>query len=322
MQRLPRLLSKSSKALALTAASAAAVLAGTASADLDPNLPTYEKTDGVSGELRSVGSDTLNNLMASWSEKFRELYPQVKTEVEGKGSSTAPPALISGASQLAPMSRAMKAGEVDEFKSTFGYTPTAIRTAVDAIGIFVHKDNPIESLSLEDLQNIYSVNGPEDITWGDVGVTDGDWADMPISLYGRNSVSGTYGYFKSAALAKADYKPTVKEQPGSSGVVAGVGGDKAGIGYSGIGYKTADTKLVPLVGADGEVYAANAENAYAGNYPLSRFLYVYINVAPNEAPEKIVGEFIKMVMSKQGQEAVEADGYFPVTNFIVEEDLK
>ena len=314
--RLPRLIRKSALA---TAIAGATLLGSVVSADIDPNLPDYEKTE-VAGELRSVGSDTLNNLMALWTAKFKEMYPQVKVEVEGKGSSTAPPALISGSSQLAPMSRAMKSGEIDEFKAKFNYEPTQIRTAVDAIGVFVHKDNPVEQLTLDQLAKIYSVQGNENITWGDVGV-EGDLASTPISLYGRDSASGTNGYFKDVALSKNDYKPTVKEQSGSAGVVAAVANDKAGIGYSGIGYKTADTKLVPLVGDDGEPYEANAENAYAGDYPLSRFLYVYVNVAPGQPAETITGEFIKMVMSKQGQEAVEEDGYFPITAPIAEEDL-
>jgi phosphate transport system substrate-binding protein len=294
--------------------------------EVDPAIQAYEKTSGVSGSIKSVGSDTLNNLMALWTEGFKANYPSVMPEVEGKGSSTAPPALIEGTSQFGPMSRAMKDGEVDEFEKKFGYKPTQLKVAVDALAVFVHKDNPVESLSLEQLDAIFSKNraggAADDIaTWGDAGVT-GEWADKPISLYGRNSASGTYGYFKDVALFKGDYKDTVKEQPGSSAVVQGVASDKYGIGYSGVGYKTADVRIVPLSVGGGEAFDANAENAYSGDYPLARFLYIYINKNPNEDLDPLRAEFIKYVMSKEGQEAVIKDGYYPISQMLVEDNFK
>lgn len=291
--------------------------AASAQVQVDDELPTYKKAGDVSGSIKSVGSDTLNNLMTLWAETFNDYYPNVAVEIEGKGSSTAPPALIEGTSQLGPMSRAMKASEVDEFVKRFGYEPTPIRTAVDALAVFVHKDNPIDSLSLEQVKRIFSVDGKEGITWGDVGVTDPRWANQPISLYGRNSASGTYGYFKEVALGKADYKASVKEQPGSSSVVQGVARDRFGIGYSGIGYKTADVKAVAIDGVE-----ANAENAYSGDYPLARFLYVYLNVPPGEQPNPVVREFVKLVFSQQGQQVVIKDGYFPVTKVVAQQDLE
>ncbi len=291
--------------------------------DVDPNIPDYEKVSGVSGSIKAIGSDTLNNLMALWSEGFKKLYPSVKIEIEGKGSSTAPPALIEGTAQFGPMSRAMKDKELDGFEKKFGYKPTQLKVAVDALAVFVNKDNPIESLSLTQLDAIFSKNRnggyPEDLaTWGDLGVT-GEWADKPISLYGRNSASGTYGYFKKVALFKGDYKDSVKEQPGSSAVVQGVASDKYGIGYSGVGYKTADVRIVPLsLDVDGEAYEANAENAYSGDYPLARFLYIYINKNPNEDLDPLRREFIKYIMSQAGQQAVIKDGYYPISNALVE----
>lgn len=308
------------------AAVAAALLAAPAAAafgqvKVDENLPAYKPTAGVSGNLKSVGSDTLNNLMTLWAEQFGKSYPNVSIEIEGKGSSTAPPALIEGTSQLGPMSREMKAEEVDEFKGKYGYEPTPIRTSVDALAVFVHKDNPIESLTFDDLRKIFSVEGPARLTWGDLGLK-GEWADKPVSLYGRNSASGTYGFFKETALGKKDYKATVKEQPGSSAVVQGVASDKFGIGYSGIGYKTADVRAVPLAAKRGETPAeASAETAYAGEYPLARFLLVYVNVEPGKQPSPIVREFVKLVLSRQGQQSVVKDGYYPVTAEIAAEDL-
>ena len=293
--------------------------------EVDHKLPDYRKTSGVSGSVKSIGSDTLNNLMTYWFEGFRALYPSVKVEIEGKGSSTAPPSLIQSTSQFGPMSRAMKSKEVDAFEKKFGYKPAVIRVAVDALAVFVHKDNPIESISLKQLDAIFSKNRKsgyaKDIrTWGDLGLT-GTWANKPISLYGRNSASGTYGYFKDVALFKGDYKDSVKEQPGSSAVVQGIATDKYAIGYSGVGYKTADVRIVPLsVDIGDTAYDANAENAYSGDYPLARFLYVYLNKNPNTNLEPLRAEFVKYVLSKQGQQIVIKDGFYPVSNMLAEQD--
>jgi phosphate transport system substrate-binding protein len=307
-------------ALLLVAATAMAV-------DLDPKLPTYAKVSGISGNLKSIGSDTLNNLMTLWSEGFRSQYPAVKIEIEGKGSSTAPPALIEGTSQFGPMSREMKSKEIESFEKKYGYKPSRIRAAVDSLAVFVHKDNPIQSLTLQQVDAIFSKNrkggyGKDIVTWGDLGLT-GEWKDKPISLYGRNSASGTYGYFKEVALFEGDYKDSVKEQPGSSAVVQGVATDKYGIGYSGIGYKTADVRTVPLAKAEGKkAFEANADNAYSGDYPLARFLYIYVNKNPNQALDPLRAEFIKYVFSKEGQMVVIKDGFYPVTRNLAQEDLK
>jgi len=312
----------------LLSATAFALLAFSAqAASLDPKLPEYKAVSGISGNLKSIGSDTLNNLMTLWAEGFRKAYPNVKIEIEGKGSSTAPPAMVAGTAQFGPMSRPMKAAEIDQFEKKFGYKPVALRTAVDALAVYVHKDNPIKCLTLQQVDAIFSKTrrgglNKDIATWGDVGLT-GEWAAKPISLYGRNSASGTYGYFKEEALFNGDYKDSVKEQPGSSTVVQGVASDKFGIGYSGIGYKTADVRSVPLARKAGETcYDANDVNAYSGNYPIARFLYVYMNKNPNQPLDPVRAEFVKFVLSKQGQEATLKDGYFPMTGELVAEDLK
>jgi phosphate transport system substrate-binding protein len=294
---------------------------------VDPSLPSYKPVSGVSGNLKSIGSDSLNNLMTLWAEGFKAKYPAVKIEIEGKGSSTAPPALIAGTAHFGPMSRPMKAAETDQFEKSYGYKPTAIRTAVDALAVYVHKDNPIQCLSLRQVDAIFSKtrkggNDKDIATWGQLGMT-GEWANRPISLYGRNSASGTYGYFKEVALFNGDYKDSVKEQPGSSTVVQGVASDKFAMGYSGIGYKTADVRAVPISAKPGDkCYEASAQEAYAGNYPLARFLYVYLNVNPNQKLDPLRAEFVKYVFSKEGQLATIKDGYFPVTQAIAQEDLK
>lgn len=294
---------------------------------VDELLPKYQPTSGVSGSIKSVGSDTMNNLMTLWQEGFKAHYPSVQTEVEGKGSSTAPPALIKGQASFGPMSRPMKEKEIDEFEKAFGYKPVALRTSIDMLAVYVHKDNPIANLTLQQVDAIFSKtrNGgaPKDIrTWGDLGLS-GEWADKPISLYGRNSASGTYGFFKDHALFKGDYKDSVKEQPGSSSVVQGVATDRYGVGYSGIGYKTADVRAVPLAVELGEeAVEAVPANAYTGDYPLARFLYVYVNYEPGRDLDPLRREFIRYVYSQDGQKDVVKDGYYPVTASIASEDLE
>jgi phosphate transport system substrate-binding protein len=285
---------------------------------VDPAIPGYQKTSGVSGNLSSVGSDTLANLMTLWAEGFRKEYPNVKIQIEAKGSSTAPPALIAGASQVGPMSREMTTSEVNEFEKRHGYKPTQIRVALDALAVYVHKDNPLEQLTLQQVDGIFSkghaCGGKAIATWGQAGVTQGNFASKPISLYGRNSASGTYGFFKEHALCKGDYKDTVKEQPGSASVVQGVTEDLYGIGYSGIGYKTSGVKTLKLSKtAGGPFYSTDAENVYSGKYPISRFLYVYVNQAPNKPLDPMIREFVKYVLSQEGQQVVVKDGFLPLT---------
>jgi len=296
-----------------------AALVAQAADGVDPALTPYSRAQGeVSGSLKCVGSDTMNNLVAHWSEGFKKFYPSVREGIEGKGSASAPPALTEGTCTFGPMSRDWKPSEIDGFKAKHGYPPTVVPAAIDMLAVFVHKDNPLAKLSLQEVDAIFSKNRngglKDDIrTWGDLGL-DGEWKDKPISLYGRNATSGTYGYFKEHALFKGDFKTTVKEQPGSSAVVQAVASDKFGIGYSGIGYKTADVKAVPLtakVGAD--AVTPEPRNAYSGEYPLSRFLYLSVNYKPGSALDPLRREFLRYVLSAEGQADVLKDGYLPVT---------
>ena len=305
---------------------ATGVGAVTAMAAIDPALPTYEKTSGVSGNLSSVGSDTLANLMTLWAEDYKKLYPNVNIQIQAAGSSTAPPALTEGTSNLGPMSRKMKDNELQAFEEKYGYKPTAIPVAIDALAVFVHKDNPIKQLTMQQVDAIFSSTrlcgeAKELKTWGDAGLT-GEWAAKPIQLFGRNSVSGTYGYFKEEALCKGDFKSNVNEQPGSASVVQSISSTVNAIGYSGIGYRTASVRAVPLVNKKGEVEEASEANALAGKYPLSRFLYVYVNKAPNKPLDPLEAEFVKMVLSKQGQEIVLKDGYIPLPAKVAEKTKK
>jgi phosphate transport system substrate-binding protein len=298
-----------------------------AAVQVDPGLQPYQKTaTGVSGNLSSVGSDTLNNLMTLWAEELRRQYPSVRIQVEGKGSSTAPPALIQGTAQIGPMSREMKSSEIDEFEKRYGYEPTQIRVAVDALAVYVHRDNPLERLTLPEVDAIFSKgracrHGKAIGTWGDAGVT-GEWAARPISLYGRNSASGTYGFFKDVALCKGDFKDTVKEQPGSASVVQGVTEDRFGIGYSGIGYRTSGVKPLAIAGkAGGEYVGLDPGRVISGDYPLSRFLYLYVNQPPDRPLDPVARELLRFVLSREGQQVVVKDGYLPLPAQAVQQEL-
>ncbi|WOH39088.1 phosphate ABC transporter substrate-binding protein PstS family protein [Thalassotalea fonticola] len=314
------------KSLLTGVSMAVATLASQNAMAIDSDLPEYTKTSGVSGNLSSVGSDTLANMMTFWAEEFKRTYPSVNIQIQAAGSSTAPPALTESTSSLGPMSRKMKSKEIQSFEKKFGYKPTPVRVAIDALAVFVHKDNPIQGLSIAQVDAIFSSNrkckGETDVDrWGALGLS-GDWTGKDIQLYGRNSVSGTYGYFKGKALCKGDFKNTVNEQPGSASVVQSVSASLNGIGYSGIGYKTSGVRALPLSKKGSTFVEANMDNAISGDYPLSRYLYVYVNKHPNKALAPKEAEFLKMVLSKSGQKIVEKDGYIPLPSSVVNKELK
>jgi phosphate transport system substrate-binding protein len=306
---------------------AANLAATTAAIALDANLPAYQAVSGIAGQIKSVGSDTLNNEMELWAKGFEALYPDVKIEIEGKGSATAPPALLEGASEFGPMSRPMTAGEVDAFEKKYGYKPAHFRVAADALAVYVNKDNPIPCLTMQQVDQIFSATrqgspGQSIDTWGEAGLT-GEWAAKPISLYGRNSLSGTYEFFRSTVLYNGEYKESVKQQPGSAEVVRNVANDKFAIGYSGLGYKTEGVRTVPLAAFYGaQCYAATAEATYSRKYPVARYLYIYLNKAPDEPLDPLRAEFIKYILSKDGQTLTEEGGYFPISNEIREHELE
>ncbi len=313
--------------LCSTLAAIAFVLSTTSSvAAVDDKLPDYKPASGISGNLSSVGSDTLANLMTLWAEAFKRAYPNVNIQIQAAGSSTAPPALTEATSNLGPMSRKMKDNEIAAFEDRYGYKPTAIPVAIDALAVYVNKDNPIKGMDMAQVDAVFSstrkCGGKADIgNWGDLGMT-AAWASRDLQLYGRNSVSGTYGYFKENALCKGDFKNSVNEQPGSASVVQAVSSSLNGIGYSGIGYKTSGVRALPLRKKGDAYIEASTENAITGDYPLSRFLYVYVNKHPNQSLSPLEKEFMTLVLSKQGQEVVVKDGYIPLPAKVAEKYLK
>ncbi len=292
---------------------------------LDEKLPVYQKVSGISGNVSSVGSDTLANMMTFWAEDFKRTYPNVNVQIQAAGSSTAPPALTEATSNLGPMSRKMKSREIEAFQKRYGYKPTKVRVAIDALAVFVHKDNPLKGLTIAQVDAVFSNNrkcgADKNIDrWGDLGLS-GAWTGKDVQLYGRNSVSGTYGYFKKKALCKGDFKNSVNEQPGSASVVQSVSASLNGIGYSGIGYRTSGVRALPLAKKGKNYIEANMENAISGKYPLSRYLYVYVNKHPNKALPPMEAEFLKMILSKSGQSIVEKDGYIPLPSSVVAKEL-
>jgi len=285
---------------------------------LDEALPAYRPSQILEAQaVTSVGSDTMNNLMSLWSEAFQAYHPGLSVQISGAGSSTAPPALTEGTALFGAMSRRMTSGELQAFEARFGYRPLAFRVAVDALAVFVHKDNPLPGLSLSALDAIFSVArrcGARKSAerWGDLGL-ESPWQTQRLQRYGRNAVSGTYGYFKASALCNGDFRSDVNEQPGSASVVQAVSRTPTGIGYSGMGFQTSGIRPLPLARRDGEPFiAATAANAIAGTYPLSRYLYLYLNHPPGTAFAPLQREFLRFVLSREGQSLVLRDGYVPL----------
>jgi phosphate transport system substrate-binding protein len=292
---------------------------------LEMDLAPYNKVAGVSGRVKSVGSDTLHQEMQLWARGFQEKYPEASIEIEGAGSNTAPPALLSGEAQLGPMSRQMTPDELDAFQAKYGFKPTAVLVAIDALAIYVNKDNPIQCLTMEQIERIFAADpksggGKSIFTWGDVGAT-GPWATRPIALYGRNTLSGTYKFFRQNALGGGDFKPSLRQEKGSEAVVASVEADAGAIGYSGIGYKTVGVRAISVSTPGKSCSEPNFENAYSRKYPLARGLYIYVMKNPASPLEPMIGEFIKYILSRDGQSLAAAGHYYPVTNKIRNHEL-
>lgn len=304
----------------------ALLLGGRVLAGVDPALADYTRVAGVSGTLSSIGSDTLNNLMSLWAQEFTRFYPNVTVQVQGAGSSTAPVALAEGTASLAPMSRIMRAAELRRFENRYGYAPLAIPVAIDMLVIYVNKDNPLPGLNLQQLDAIFSVGrrcgAAQGINrWGQLGLS-GHWRERDISVYSRNAVSGTYGFFREHALCGGDFKASIHEQPGSASVVQSVSASLNGIGYAGIGYHTSGVRVLPLAATEQNWVEASVENAISGRYPLARFLYVYVNRHPQQGLAVAEREFVRFMLSQQGQQAVQRDGYVPLPATLVNDVLR
>ncbi len=294
-------------------------------------LPDYQIARGVDGALVAVGSDTMLELMTNWAEGFRAQYPAVRITLDEKGSNTAPPALIAGTSQLAPMSRPMKPDEIAAFTTRFGYPPTEVVVAIDGLAIFVHRDNPLPGLTLRQLAAVFAAGaaGPAGgasagaaptTRWKELGLA--DRADAPITLYGRNPLSGTYTFFRQHVLAGGDFAPSLHELPSSSALITSVAIDPNGIAYCGVGYATSGVRIVPVGVRAGAYFPPSLAHCLDGSYPIARRLYIYINRPPAGALAPAVREFLRFALSKAGQEVVEMGGFYNVPPELVATALR
>jgi phosphate transport system substrate-binding protein len=308
-------------------ASTAAAAVAPVVVGVDAALTPYRAVQTVSGPLRSVGSDSMDRLMQLWEAEFKKTHAEIAIRHEGKGSGTAMPALMKGLCDLGPMSRPVTAEEVASFDQRFDHPPTQVRVAVDALAVLVHPSNPIAKtgLSFQQLDAIFSSThkrGSEDIvTWGQLGLT-GQWADAPIAVYSRNKASGTYVFFREHVLNKGDYKTTNQELSGSEEVIKAVASDPFAIGFCSVGYVTPEVAAAPLSAAAGQsVIAPSRETAYSKQYPLARYFYLTVNYGPEQPLTPQVQEFIRFVLSRDGQTSVASEGLFPISATLAHEEM-
>lgn len=287
----------------------------------------YHAVGNLKGELSSVGSDSLANLMILWAETFKQLYPDVTINIKSTGSATAPPALALGSADIGPMSRLMNEEEIHEFESSLAYKPIPIAVAIDALAVFVHPDNPLEGLSLQQLDAVFALaptcgaNGPVR-TWGQLGLS-GEWSSAGIELFGRNSISGTHQHFQRHALCDGDFRTDISELPGSASVVRAVSQSRHGMAYSALGYADDSVRVLPLARHDGQAFvAATQDNALNGSYPLARLLYIYVNHDPAQPWNPLQQEFIRMVLARQGQEQVVRAGFAALPATVAARELQ
>jgi phosphate transport system substrate-binding protein len=287
--------------------------AATAPVPRPAQLPPYSPEVPVSGELKSVGSDSMEPLMALWGQDFRKFHPRITTAFICKGSATAPRALIDGSAIMGQMSREMTSQEIEAFQAKYGYAPTRIPVAVDALVIYVNANNPVRHLTMEEIDAIFSTTrkggAKKDISrWGDLGLG-GDWAQRDIQLYGRDENSGTRAFFREHILLKGDFKPSLKAYMDQFAVVEAPGVDGGGIGYGPLQYSNQMVKGVPVAAFRSDRYVeptlANIQNA---TYPLTRFLFIYVNKAPGRALDPAVREFLRFALSREGQADVASFG--------------
>ncbi len=306
-----------------------------------PDIPAYQPVGSLSGHLRSVGADTMETLMTYWIEDFKKIYPNISFDMEAKASGTAGPALTNGTADLGPVAREMLPKEEKEFVDKFGYKPYPVRVAggsyrtpgkTHAIAFFVNEKNPIRELTFEQIDAIYSITrklGRKDVsTWGDLGVK-GDYADKPVHLWGLIRPNGIAYFLQQRILDGGDYKDGITERTTVGSLAAldaisqGVAKDPYAVGYAGFGNETAGAKTVALAKTSGgPFYKGTFEEVLNQQYPLSRVIYIYVNKAPGQALDPKIREFLKFVLSKQGQDDVVKEGIFlPLPTAMVKEEL-
>jgi phosphate transport system substrate-binding protein len=285
-----------------------------AATELDNTLPDYRRSVEVSGKLRSVGSSALTQMLNRWAEDFKRVHPAFELEVVGGGSGSGPPALTDGQADLAPMSRPMNTAERSAFRTKHGYDPIQITVGLDALAIYVNKNNPIQKISLRELDALYSITrkrgGRELTTWGELGAT-GDWADKSIRVFGPQSSQGMYGVFRTEILDGGEYRYDMRTEPVASAIVQGVGADDYAIGFASQSLASARTRALAISELpDSAATLPTHANALKETYPLARKLFVYLNRKPGTPLPPLVQEFVTFICSKQAQRInLELDGF-------------
>jgi len=335
-------------ALALTSLVSLLVTVGMAVAEhgpigkpaVDPTLTSYNAIRNVSGTLKLAGSDTMQPILSRLVKEFRRYHPNASLSVEGGGSSAAVKEFLDTLPRSKPVSqskadepvllvassRVLSASEVKQFAAKRGYQPTAVPVAVDAVGIYVHQDNPLPHLTLEQVDAMLSTTRhrgyPHELKrWGQLGVNEG-WESRSINLYGRDQKSGTRAFIKEQVLENGDFTLAVHEEPGAASVILALSRDPFGIGYSGIGLQASTVRAVPLAEKEGMPYVLpSAESVMDQSYPLRRFLYLYVDKSPNAALPALVEEFLAFINSREGQQTVIKAGFYPLPVKQVQQSL-
>ncbi len=311
---------------------------------VDPSIPSWQPEEVKSvpeEELNLSGADIMDEITLGWVKLYRQQYPRLSVTMEARSSGSGGPALVNGTAHMAPVGREMLPAEETAFVKKFGYHPFAIKVATGSLGslgktatsiILVDKDNPIQGLTLDQLDAIYSktrYRGHADIkTWGDLGLT-GDWAARPIHLYGLKSPNGIEQYVKMVVMRGGDYKDGIEFTKGEGFTHAftvaahRMAAHPGGLTYALLANVTPDVKVVPLAEKAGEPFIMpTVPSVYNHTYPLSRFVYIFVNRPPGQPLEPKVREFLKLVLSRQGQEVVAQEGVFmPLTPEVVREEL-
>jgi phosphate transport system substrate-binding protein len=305
-------------------------------------LPSYRASDELSGEIRSIGADTMEKLMKLWIDGFRKLHPNVTFKMEAEASGTAAPALTAATSDIGPVAREMLPNEVEPFEKRYGYKPFAVRVSggsyrtpgkTHAIAFLVNKINPIDKLTFAQLDAIYSTTRKlgykEDITtWGQLGLK-GEWADKPIHLWGLKRPNGIAYFVQERVFGGGEYKDGINERttvgslPALDAIAQGVAADPYAIGIAGFGNVTPDVKAVALAATNGGPYFKGTfEEVVDQKYPLSRVIHIYLNRAPGKPLDPKVREFLRYILSQEGQDAVLQEGIFlPLTPEQVKQEL-
>jgi phosphate transport system substrate-binding protein len=284
---------------------------------LDKQIHPYSPQSRVSGKLEIIGSNTMEPILERWKDKLEKVHPDLEIILETGGSNTGVESLMSEKTKIAAMSRPMNNKEIEEFTKRVGYPPISVPVALDAFAVFVHKDNPLDHITFQQLDAMFSserrrgAHEPLDM-WGQLGLS-GIWEQAPILVQIRDAKSGTGQFFREFVLQGGKDKETVMVQPGAASVVYAVMNDPYAIGYSGIGYRTNSVKPLRVAALEGAPFVEPTfESAINGSYPLRRVLYLYVNQPPHTERSPILSEIVKFAVSLEGQQIVAKSGFFPL----------